>query len=82
MDTPDPYARHYIRLSTIGSRGIGVAITPSPFPDTSDGATVWLQLHDGPLALNLTAHEAQHLATRLTHVIDTPADHPEHAHAQ
>ena len=82
MNSPDPYARDYIHLSTIGSRGIGVAITPSPFPETTDGATVWLELHDGPLALNLTAREARHLATRLTAVLDTPAHNPEHAHAR
>ena len=82
MHNPDPYTRDYIRLSTIGSRGIGVAITPSPFPETIDGATVWLELHDGPLALNLTGREARHLATRLTQIINAPTDEPEHAHAQ
>lgn len=66
--TPDYDA---LVLTTIGSRNVAIAVTPSPFPENPGGATLWLQLHDGPLAIALTATEARRLADWLNAVIDT-----------
>lgn len=57
-------------LTTLGSRNVAVAVTPSPFRENPGGATLWLRLHDGPLAITLTTTEARHLAHWLNAVIE------------
>ncbi|MGO9789137.1 MAG: hypothetical protein ACLP8S_06320 [Solirubrobacteraceae bacterium] len=37
-----------LRLTTIGSRNMSIDVTPSPFEENADGATLWLTLTDGP----------------------------------
>ena len=68
----NPYAPDYdaLRLTVIGSRDVGVDVTPSPLQENPGGATLWLQLHLDELAIALTPTEAQALATRLNSVID------------
>ncbi len=58
-----------LRLTTIGSRTMSLDVTPSPFEDHADGATLWLTLTDRPLAIRLTATEARTLARWLTETV-------------
>jgi len=59
-----------IALTTIGSRSrsrsVRLTVGPSALEEAPDGATLKLTLHDGPLVLTLTRHEAQALNAELT----------------
>jgi hypothetical protein len=69
----NPYTPDYdaIHLTTIGSREVGIAVTPSPLMENTGGATLWFDLSNGPLAIGLTAAEARDLASWLVDVVDT-----------
>jgi hypothetical protein len=55
-----------IRLTTIGSRDLRVRVEESPLAEAGPGGkTVWLDLHDKPLAVTFTRDEAAWLARRL-----------------
>lgn len=48
-----------ITLSTIGSRNVTIDIGPSPFEEAPGGVLISYRLHNGPLTIALTVHEAQ-----------------------
>ena len=60
-----------LRLTTIGSRNVSIDVTPSPLAENADGVTLWLALHDEPLAIALTATQATILAAWLTDTVKT-----------
>jgi hypothetical protein len=60
-----------LRLTTVGSRTMSIDVTQSPFEANADGATLWLTLTDGPLAIGLTASEARSLARWLIETVGT-----------
>jgi hypothetical protein len=56
-----------ITLTTIGSRDVKVRVEASPMRGAGPGdKTVWLDLHDGPLAVTFTTGEAVWLAGHLS----------------
>jgi hypothetical protein len=62
-------------LTTIGSRlRFGVSRSAlRPPPGAESGATLWLELHDGPLAVTLTRDEARQVARALLRLTDEVA---------
>jgi hypothetical protein len=54
-----------IALSTIGSRGVALAVGPSAPEEVGDGFVLELTLHDGPLVLNLSLDASRALAAEL-----------------
>jgi hypothetical protein len=55
-----------IALTTIGSRSVTLTVGPSALEEAPDGVALKLTLHDGPLVLTLSRHEAQTLVAELT----------------
>ena len=55
-----------IALTTIASRSVTLTVGPSALEEAPDGVPFKLTLHDGPLVLTLTRHEAQTLVAELT----------------
>lgn len=65
-----------LRLTTAGCRNVGVAVTPPAFEEKTGGATLWFELHGGPLAISLTRGEARQILAWLSDVIDNDVPHP------
>lgn len=73
---PRPAGRYVVdfedlRLTVLGSRRVGIAVTPCALQEAGpDGATLWLELHDGPLAIALTREQAICLGDWLLSISD------------
>ena len=55
-----------IALTTIGSRSVTLTVGRSALEEALGGVAPRMSLHDGPLVLTLTRHEAQTLVAELT----------------
>jgi hypothetical protein len=63
-----------LTLTTIGSRGVQMAVAPSALTEAGvGGVQIELGLHDGPLILTLTRQEAEALAGALREGRPRPA---------
>lgn len=73
--TGNPYEPDFsaLELTVIGSAGVSLGVAPCPFEENADGATLWLKLHDGPLAIALTPNQARGLVEQLLQTVGAAA---------